>query len=74
MAKKSLIVKSKKRKQKYLRDLAEGRKPKYSTRVYNRCERCGRPHGYIRLFGMCRICVREAAQRGEIAGLRKSSW
>ncbi|HEC21108.1 MAG TPA: type Z 30S ribosomal protein S14 [Candidatus Peregrinibacteria bacterium] len=45
-----------------------------STRVHNRCSRCGRPKGYLRRFKMCRICVRELAAKGEIMGLRKSSW
>ncbi|MBI5414326.1 type Z 30S ribosomal protein S14 [Candidatus Peregrinibacteria bacterium] len=74
MAKTSLVEKAKKLKRKYLIALAAGRKPKMGTRVYNRCNKCGRPHGYIRIFDMCRICIREAARKGEIAGLRKSSW
>lgn len=50
------------------------RKPKYSTRVYNRCKVCGRPHAYLRKFGICRICFREFAYRGEIPGVKKASW
>lgn len=50
------------------------RKPKFSTRTIRRCWRCGRIHGYMRKFDMCRICVRELANRGEIPGLRKASW
>jgi len=61
MAKKALIAKAK-------------RKPKFSSRGYNRCRRCGRPRAYIRKFGMCRICVRELAHRGELPGVRKASW
>jgi small subunit ribosomal protein S14 len=34
---------------------------KYTVRVHNRCSRCGRPHGYYRRFGLCRICLRELA-------------
>lgn len=49
-------------------------KPKYSTRIVRRCFRCGRVHGFIRLFQLCRICFRELANRGEIPGVRKSSW
>ncbi len=64
MAKKSLIAKAKKLQ----------RKAKFRSRVYNRCALCGRRRGYLRKFGMCRICFRERAQRGEIPGLRKSSW
>jgi len=48
--------------------------PKYSTRVVNRCFRCGRKRGYLRKFGVCRICFREMASHGEIPGVRKSSW
>ena len=61
MAKKSMIAKQK-------------RTPKYSARSYNRCELCGRPHGYIRKFGICRICFRERAYKGEIPGVKKASW
>lgn len=44
------------------------------VRQRNRCRITGRPHGYLRKFGMSRIKVREAAMRGEIPGLRKASW
>lgn len=47
---------------------------KYTVRVRNRCKKCGRPRGYIRRFGLCRICFREMALRGEIPGVVKSSW
>jgi len=50
------------------------RKPKYSTRLVRRCWRCGRKHGYMRRFELCRICFRELATRGEIPGITKSSW
>lgn len=50
------------------------KKPKYSTRVNRRCWRCGRRHGYMRDFGLCRICFRELASKGAIPGIRKSSW
>lgn len=45
-----------------------------SIQVRNRCKICGRPRGYIRRFGMCRICFREAALKGLIPGVTKSSW
>ncbi|HKZ30512.1 MAG TPA: type Z 30S ribosomal protein S14 [Acidimicrobiia bacterium] len=61
MAKKSLIAKSQ-------------RMPKFKVRQYNRCNRCGRPRAYMRKFGMCRICMRELASRGELPGVRKASW
>lgn len=45
------------------------------TRVVNRCRQCGRPHGVLRKFGMCRICVREAIMKcGDAPGARKASW
>ena len=50
------------------------RTPKFSTQGVNRCQRCGRRRGFLRRFGMCRICFREAAWRGEIPGLVKASW
>jgi len=50
------------------------RKPKFKARRYNRCSICGRPRGYIRNFGICRICFREMAHRGLIPGVTKSSW
>lgn len=50
------------------------KKPKFSTRVVRRCFICGRRHGFIRNFGLCRICFRELANRGEIPGIKKSSW
>ncbi len=61
MAKKSMIAKAK-------------RAPKFSTRSNNRCNRCGRPRAYYRQFGLCRICLRELTNRGEIPGVRKASW
>jgi small subunit ribosomal protein S14 len=50
------------------------RKPKFSTRQYNRCPICGRPRAFLRKFRMCRICFRNRALRGEITGVIKSSW
>ncbi len=50
------------------------RKPKFKVRGYNRCRRCGRPRGYLRRFGMCRICVREMALSGQLPGMVKASW
>jgi len=47
---------------------------KYPTRVRNRCNRCGRPRAYMRRFGLCRICFRELANKGQIPGVIKSSW
>ncbi|NCU41343.1 MAG: type Z 30S ribosomal protein S14 [Candidatus Moranbacteria bacterium] len=50
------------------------KKPKFSTRIVRRCWKCGRKHGFLRKFGLCRICFRELASRGEIPGVRRSSW
>ena len=50
------------------------KKPKYSTRAYNRCELCGRSRGYYRKFRACRLCIRQLAHKGEIPGMKKSSW
>jgi small subunit ribosomal protein S14 len=50
------------------------KKPKFSTRKVNRCFRCGRNRGYLNKFGLCRICFREMAHKGEIPGLKKASW
>ena len=44
----------------------QSRKPKFKSRDYNRCRRCGRPRAYFRKFGLCRICLREAAHEGYI--------
>lgn len=61
MAKKALIEKSL-------------RKPKFEVRAYNRCRKCGRPRGYMRMFMMCRICFRLLALQGLMPGIRKASW
>lgn len=50
------------------------RKPKFKSRVVRRCFRCGRKRGYLRDFDLCRICFRELANKGEIPGIKKSSW
>ncbi len=61
MAKTSKIVKA-------------NREPKFSSRKENRCKLCGRPRAYIRHFGLCRICFRLHALRGQLPGVQKSSW
>jgi small subunit ribosomal protein S14 len=61
MARMALIAKAKK-------------KPKFSTRKINRCWRCGRNKGYMRDFGLCRICFRELADNGDLPGVKRSSW
>ena len=47
------------------------RAPKFSTRAYTRCTICGRPHSVLRKYGICRICFRELAYKGQIPELRK---
>ena len=61
MAKKSMVNK-------------QQRTPKFSTRAYNRGKICGRPHAYLRKYGICRICFRELAYKGQIPGVKKASW
>ena len=61
MAKKSMVVKQRRPK-------------KFKVQEYTRCNRCGRPHPVMKKFGICRICFRELAYKGEIPGVRKSSW
>jgi small subunit ribosomal protein S14 len=61
MAKTSMIVKA-------------NREPKYSTRRINRCKLCGRPRAFIRHFALCRICFRQLALKGQLPGVKKSSW
>jgi len=74
MARTSIKVKNLRVKQEYLDALAKGKKPEFSTRVYNRCKLCGRKGGYLRKFELCRICFREKANSGKIMGVKKSSW
>jgi small subunit ribosomal protein S14 len=61
LAKKSLIAKAM-------------RAPKFGVQQHNRCGICGRPRGFMRKFGMCRICFRDHAKVGQIPGVKKSSW
>ena len=61
MAKKSMIIKAKKPQ-------------KFKVREYTRCKRCGRPHAVLKKYGICRICFRELAYKGQIPGVTKSSW
>jgi small subunit ribosomal protein S14 len=61
VAKKSMIAKAQ-------------RTQKFSVRGLNRCNRCGRPRAFYRQFGLCRICLRDLANKGEVPGVRKASW
>ena len=89
MARKSLIARNNKRiklNEKYAKKRAELKKNFYSaglqklpknsspTRIKNRCTFTGRCRGYMRNFGFSRITFREEANKGNIPGIRKSSW
>ena len=89
MARKSLIARNEKRirmSEKYAkkrRDLKKAgnwealqKLPKNSSpvRIRNRCFMTGRPRGFLRSFGVSRICLREQASKGNLPGLKKSSW
>lgn len=50
------------------------KKQKYEVRQVNRCVLCGRSRGYLRRFGLCRLCFRERASKGELPGVVKASW
>jgi len=50
------------------------KEPKFKVRRYNRCPICGRPRGFLRKFGICRICFRNLASEGKLPGVVKSSW
>lgn len=89
MAKKSIIAREVKRarlvakyaaKRKALKEAGDYQAlallPKNSSpvRLRNRCMLTGRPRGYIRRFGLCRVKFRELALLGKIPGVRKTSW
>jgi small subunit ribosomal protein S14 len=50
--------------------------PKNSSpvRLHNRCQITGRPKGYMRHFGICRVVFRDMALDGKIPGVKKASW
>jgi len=54
--------------------IKQTRATKFKTRAYNRCKICGRPHSYMRKYGVCRLCFRELAYKGQIPGVKKASW
>jgi small subunit ribosomal protein S14 len=55
--------------------IASAKRPaKFSSRSVNRCSQCGRTKGYLRDFGLCRICMREMAHKGHLPGVTKASW
>lgn len=61
MARKALIEKA-------------NRTPKFAVRHRNRCQLCGRPRGFMRIFQMCRLCFRANALKGVLLGVKKTSW
>ncbi len=61
MARKALIIKANK-------------EPKFAVRAKNRCQLCGRARGYMRMFMMCRLCMRKNALEGLLPGVKKTSW
>ena len=52
----------------------QARPSKYKVRNYTRCRKCGRARSVYRKFGLCRVCFRDMAHRGELPGITKSSW
>lgn len=89
MAKKSILARDKKRQQMIVKYAAKREELKKlgdrdglhllprnssSTRWKNRCEETGRPHAYMRRFGLSRLSFREHASKGEIPGITKASW
>ena len=76
MAKTSMVTKAAKRNRtvKHRMTLGLDMKPGQRVRSYNRCGKCGRPHGYMRKFDLCRICFRELASAGKLMGVKKCSW
>ena len=61
MARKALIEKQQK-------------KQKFSTHENTRYQICSRPHADLKKYGLCRVCFREKANKGEIPGMKKASW
>ena len=54
--------------------IKQQRKQQFSTREYTRCNMSARPHSVLRKYGICRICFRELAYKGQIPGVKKASW
>ena len=74
MTRLSLVLKQRRTMDEYMTAMRAGKKPRFPTRIYNRCGLCARRHGYMRFFGICRICFRELASNGDMPGIKKSSW
>ena len=54
--------------------LKQQRPQKFKVREDTRCQRCGRPNSVLKKYGICRICFRELAYKGQIPGVKKASW
>ena len=52
----------------------QAKKPKFSTQSYTRCRILRQTTCLLEKFGICRICFRELAYKGEIPGVKKASW
>lgn len=74
MTREALIVSWQRKNEAVKKARAAGKKAKHKIRAYNRCKLCHRKGGYMRFFGMCRICFRELATDGLVPGVKKSSW
>ncbi len=74
MSREALVISWQNKNASVKKALAAGKKPKHKIRAYNRCKLCYRKGGYMRFFGLCRICFRELACNGDIPGVKKSSW
>jgi len=89
MAKKSIVAREKKRRRMVAKFAELRRKlkeegdwealdklPRNSSavRLHNRCQLTGRPKGYLRHFGVCRLAFRKMALEGKIPGITKASW
>lgn len=74
MARTAATEKMKTLKEKIGRVRGQGKAYPLRTRYRNRCSVCGRPRGFYRKFGLCRICFRSMAHKGLIPGVTKSSW
>ncbi len=71
---KEIVIKNPLKRDEAMAKLQKRRRNESLTRLRNRCRICGRPRGTLRKFGLCRICLRQAAMRGDVPGLRKASW
>ncbi|KKP39042.1 MAG: 30S ribosomal protein S14, small subunit ribosomal protein S14 [Candidatus Peregrinibacteria bacterium GW2011_GWF2_33_10] len=74
MARKAQIIRTDNLQKSLEKSLTVNKKMPFGVRAYNRCHQCHRVGGYMRRFKLCRICFRLLASRGEVPGVKKSSW